>query len=159
MTETPFGGEGQSRLFIIIAIGLVGLLVLGLMGIGGYVVFRRFSESRAEIAAAETVAAATAEAQATAEAPTETPVPTFTPAPTNTPTVSATNTPVVPLSEGTPEGTPELTPGAPTAAPTATPALAEGETPSAGFGGIGVILAGLALAVVAVVARKVRLAS
>jgi hypothetical protein len=56
-------------------------------------------------------------------------------------------------------GTPEATPPAPTPVPTATPTFAEGETPSAGFGGIGVILGGLALAVVFVVARKVRLAS
>ena len=155
MTDTSFGGEGQSRLFIIIAIGLAGLLVLGLMGIGGYVIFSRMSRGAEQVAAAETAAAATAEAQAAAEAPTETPVPTFTPVPTNTPTVSATNTPVVPPYEGTPE----LTPGAPTVAPTATPTLAEGETPSAGYGGIGVILAGLALAVVLVVVRRVRLAS
>jgi len=155
MTETPFGGEGQSRLFIIIAIGLVGLLVLGMLGIGGYVIFSRARRGAEEVAVAQTVAAATAEAQATAEAPTETPVPTFTPISTNTPTVAATNTPVVPPITGTPE----LTPAAPTPVRTATPIPAEGETPTAGFGGIGVILAGLALAVVLVVARKVRLAS
>ena len=155
MTETPFGGESQSRLFIIIAIGLVGLLVLGLLGIGGYVIFSRVRRGAEQVAEAETAAAGTAQAQATAEAPTETPVPTFIPVPTDTPTPAVTNTPVVPPTTGTPE----LTPGAPTAAPTATPKLAEGETPSAGFGGIGVILAGLALAIVLVVVRKVRLAS
>jgi hypothetical protein len=152
MTETPFGGESQSRLFIIIAIGLVGLLVLGLMGIGGYVIFSRYRRGAEEVAVAQTAAAATAEVQATAEAPTEPPVPTFTPMPT--PTVAATNTPVVPLITGTPE---ETRP-APTPVRTATPRPAQGETPSAGFGGIGAILAGLALAVVLVVVRKVRLA-
>lgn len=150
MTETPFGGEGQNRLFIIIAIGLAGLLVLGLMGIGGYVIFSRYRRGAEQVAVAQTAAAATAEAQATAEAPTEPPVPTFTPMPT--PTVAATNTPVVP------PGTPEETRPAPTPVRTATPRPAEGETPSAGFGGIGAILAGLALAVVLVVVRKVRLA-
>ena len=155
MTETPFGGESQNRLFIIIAIGLVGMLVLGLLGIGGYVIISRVRRGTEQVTAAQTVAAATAEAQATAEAPTESPVPTFTSVPTETPTPMVTNTPVVPPTTGTPE----LTPGAPTPAPTATPTPAEGETPSAGFGGIGAILAGLALAVVVLVARKVRLAS
>jgi len=150
MTETPFGGESQSRLFIIIAIGLAGLLVLGLMGIGGYVIFSRYRRGAEQVAVAQTAAAATAEVQATAEAPTEPPVPTFTSMPT--PTVVATNTPVVP------PGTPEETRPAPTPVRTATPRPAEGETPSAGFGGIGAILVGLALAVVFVVARKVRLA-
>ena len=155
MTETPFGGESQNRLFIIIAIGLVGMLVLGLLGIGGYVIISRVRRSSEQVAVAQTAAAATAGAQATAEAPTETSVPTFTSVPTNTPTPMVTNTQVVPPTTGTPE----LTPGAPTPERTATPTPAEGETPSAGFGGIGAILAGLALAVVVLVARKVRLAS
>jgi len=158
MTDTSFGGggESQNRLFIIIAIGLVGLLVLGLMGIGGYVIFSRANRGAQQVAAARTATAATAEAQATAEAPTETPVPTFTSVPTHTPTLAVTNTPVVPPSALTPG----VTPPAPTAAATATrkPPAAEGETPSAGFGGIGPILAGLALAVVLLVVRKVRLA-
>ena len=147
--------ESQNRLFIIIAIGLVGMLVLGLMGIGGYAIFSRARRSSEQVAAAQTAAAATAEVQATAEAPTEAPTPTPIVPPTDMPTVVATNTPVVPPTTGTPE----LTPAAPTSAPTATRRPAEGETPSAGFGGIGAILAGLALAVVFVVALKVRLAS
>jgi len=147
--------ESQNRLFIIIAIGLVGMLVLGLMGIGGYAIFSRARRSSEQVAVAETAAAATVEAQATAEAPTEAPTPTPIIPPTDMPTVVATNTPVVPPTTGTPE----LTPAAPTPVRTATPPLAAGETPSAGFGGIGAILAGLALAVVFVVARKVRLAS
>jgi hypothetical protein len=146
--------EGQNRLFVIIAIGLVGLLVLGLLGIGGYVIVSRLRKGTEQVAIAAQTATAAAEVQATAEAPTETPVPTFTLVPTDTPTVKATNTPVIPPSEGTPEETPP----APTPAPTAT-TPAEGETPSAGFGGIGVILGGLGLAVVFVLARKVRLAS
>jgi len=146
--------ESQNRLFIIMAIGLVGMLVLGLMGIGGYAIISRARRSSEQVAVAETAAAATAGAQATAEAPTEAPTPTPIIPPTDTPTVVATNTPVVPPTTGTPE-----TPPAPTPVRTATPPLAEGETPSAGFGGIGAILAGLALAVVFVVARKVRLAS
>ena len=152
--------EGQNRLFIIIAIGLVGLLVLGLMGIGGYVIFSRAKRGAEQVAVAKTAAAATADAQATAEAPTEPPVPTFTSMPpTDTPTVAPTNTSVVPLLTETLEGMPEETPPAPTSVLAATSTPAEGETPSAGFGGVGAILAGLALAVVFVVARKVRLAS
>ena len=155
MTETPLGGGSQSRLFIIIAIGLVGLLVLGLLAIGGYAIFSRYRRGAEQVAVAETASAVTAEAQATAEAPTEAPTPTPVVVPTDTPTVAPTSTPVVPPLTGTPEGTPP----APTPVPTATPTLAEGEIPSVGFGGIGPILGGLALAVVFVVARKVRSAS
>ncbi len=147
--------ESPNRLFIIIAIGLVGVLVLGLLGIGGYAIFSRYRRGAEQVAVAQTVAAATVEAQATAEAPTEAPTSTPIVVPTDTPTVAPTNTPVVALLTGTPEATPP----APTPVPTATPTLAEGETPDAGFGGIGAILGGLALAVVFVVARKVRLAS
>jgi len=153
--------ESQNRLFIIIAIGLVGLLVLGLMGIGGYVIFSRARRSAEQVNATKTAIAAAAGAEPTIETPTEatiTPTSTSVLLSTGTPTVFATNTPVVPPSTGTPGVTPGVTPPAPTPGPTATRRPAEGETPSAGFGGIGVILAGLALAVVVVVARKVRLA-
>lgn len=82
----------QSRLFIIIAIGLVGMLVLGLLGIGGYVVFSRSKRSTY-----------LAEGRPVVIVPTDTPtvMATATPLPTNTPALRATSTPVVLLSTST----------------------------------------------------------
>ena len=84
----------QNRLFIIIAIGLVGMLVLGLLGIGGYVVFSRSKR--------------TTQAQKIMQTPivlmaTDTPtvMATGTPYPTKTSTPIPTNTPVVLLSTAT----------------------------------------------------------
>ena len=79
---------GQSRLFVILAIALIGLLVLGLLGIGGVFVIRQNLQE-----------------QSTASQPRPTPIirlpePTPTPVPikapaTNTPAPTPTNTPVV----------------------------------------------------------------
>ncbi len=41
--------EGQSRLFVILAIALIGLLVLGLLGIGGVFVIRQNLQEQAEL--------------------------------------------------------------------------------------------------------------
>ena len=78
----------QNRLFVIIAIGLVGMLVLGLLGIGGYVVFARTKHASAVVSPPTAVAfisAATPTVMAT-----NTPAPTLAPA-----MVKLTNTPVV----------------------------------------------------------------
>ena len=73
----------QNRLFIIIAIGLVGMLVLGLLGIGGYVVFSRSKRpTQAQGAAQLTPVVLLATSTATIMA-------------TDTPTVKTTSTPVV----------------------------------------------------------------
>jgi hypothetical protein len=85
---------GQSKLFIILAVALIGLLVLGLVGIGGVFIIRQNLQEQAALAR-----------------PTPTllirlpnPTATFTPvkpAATNTPAPTPTNTPVlVPGSEG-----------------------------------------------------------
>jgi len=83
----------QNRLFIIIAIGLVGMLVLGLLGIGGYVVFSRSKRS-----------AYLAEERPVVMMPTDTPtvMATATPLPTNTFAPPATSTPIVLLPTSTP---------------------------------------------------------
>ena len=153
--EDRFGTEepaeesgGPNRLFIIIAIALIGLIMLGALGIGGYMVIIRPGQ-QTSVAAQNTkvVAEATAAAYDTALAPTDTPVPTDTPAPTPTP--RATNTPVI-------RPTDTLEPGAvPT--PTRTP-VGGGQTPQTGFGGLAAVLAAAALAVVIFAARKLRLA-
>jgi len=85
----------QNRLFIIIAIGLVGMLVLGLLGIGGYVVF-----SRSKRPGPSSVAQATALVSMATE--TATVMATNTILPTKTVTPLVTNTPVILLSESTP---------------------------------------------------------
>ncbi len=165
----------QNRLFVIIAIGLVGMLVLGLLGIGGYVVFARTKHASAVVAPTSVafIAAATPTVMAT-----NTPMPTLAPA-----IARATNTPVVlaPTPAGgltasallDPTATPQLLIGSTvvvaTSAPEAPPVLrgvlptAEPEpmqpesTPDTGFGmggfvGLGTVLAGLAF-----VARRLRL--
>lgn len=153
--EEPIEEErSTNRVFIIIAIGLIGLILLGALGIGGYMILIR-PKQQDSIAAQNTqvVAEATAVAQQTALAPTDTPVPTDTPLPTNTlvptPTPKATNTRVL-VATATPE------PGAaPT--PTRTP-VGGGQTPQTGIGGLGAVLAAAALALVVFLARKLRLA-
>lgn len=83
---------GQSKLFVILAVALIGLLILGLMGIGGVFVIRQNLREQAALSR-----------------PTPTllirlpnPIATFTPA-----KPVATNTPVVP----TPTNTPVVAPG------------------------------------------------
>lgn len=83
----------QNRLFIIIAIGLVGMLVLGLLGIGGYVVFSRSKRVASQTEMRQLVMMATN---------TPTVMATTTPLPTSTSTLQVTSTPVVLLSTSTP---------------------------------------------------------
>lgn len=145
--------QGSNRIFFIFAIGLVGLIFLGILGVGFYFIrIKPQRDSQLAAQATQVIAQATAIAQQTALAPTETPLPTSTPVPTETPlpspTPKATNTFVVPVS-----ATP--IPGAPT--PTRTPR--PGQTPQTGVGGLGAVLAALGLVAVILVARKLRLAS
>lgn len=80
----------QNRLFIIIAIGLVGMLVLGLLGIGGYVIFSRSKRSSTQ---AQQVVQSTPVVLLATDTPTV--MATDTPLPTRTSTPIRTNTPVV----------------------------------------------------------------
>lgn len=79
--------ESGGRLFVILAIGLIGLLVLGLLGIGGVFVIRQNLEE-------QTIAS-----RPTPNIPVRLPDPTQTftpsPVPTQTPAPTPTNTPVV----------------------------------------------------------------
>lgn len=152
--ESAQEGRGTNRVFTIMAIGLIGLIVVGALGVIGYLVLIRPNQ-QAQIAAQNTqvIAEATIAAQETAMAPTDTPLPTDTPEPTGTPeptpTPKATHTRVI-AATATP------LPGAiPT--PTRTP-VGGGQTPQTGFGGLTAVLAATALAVVVFVARKLRLA-
>jgi hypothetical protein len=151
----------QNRFFVLIALGLVGFLVIGMLGLGGYVLLSRLR--RASVRPTPTAVIAQE-----IELPTQTPtpVPTFTPVPPPpTPTVAATNTPVIRPEAGQPSGQ-VPTPAAAAqeqpaggAAPTETPQEAgEEATPTTGFGATEALLLGLGLGAVVVVARRLRLA-
>jgi cytoskeletal protein RodZ len=158
MEEETTGG--QNRLFMILAVSLIGLLVLGLVGIGGVFIIRQNLEQ-----------------QTLASQPTPTkvlvlPNATATPAPavqnaTNTPMPTPTNTPVVAAGSGGEEAAAskgsELTP-TPKPWPTRTPvpgATEAGSTdvvPETGIGGLEAILIALGLTAVLLVTRRLRTA-
>ncbi|MBI5650940.1 MAG: hypothetical protein HZC40_10935 [Chloroflexi bacterium] len=140
---TPASGGPSRQLFVILAIGLGGLLLLGVLGLGGWFVLNSLT---ARPPATPTLIARTATprpvvlAQATAtEAPTNTPVlPTAAPLPTNTP------------SSGTPAtgATVTLTPG------TGTPG---GNLPDTGLGeDLLLVAGGVVLVLIIFAARKAR---
>jgi len=152
--ETSSKGGGSNRVFVIVAIGLIGLIIIGLLGIAGYwALIRPRAQEKANTQNTQVVAEATAVAQQTLMVPTDTPVPTHTPVPTNTPvptpTPRATNTPVI-------RPTDTAVPGAvPT--PTRTP-VGGGQTPQTGIGGLTAVLAAAVLVVIIFAARRLRLA-
>ncbi|MFQ5611708.1 MAG: hypothetical protein ACE5H9_06205 [Anaerolineae bacterium] len=147
--EPPSGG-GNNRLFIIIALGLVGLLVLGLIGIGSVVALRRLRSAQ-EVALATPTPTEVAVLQPSPTA-TFTPLP---PTPTSTTVPTPTNTPVLAPGNGGEEGaTPAASPTR-TPVPLATP-VSGGEVPDTGIGGFGAALIGTGLAGLFFVARRLR---
>jgi hypothetical protein len=150
----------QNRLFIIIAIGLVGMLVLGLLGIGGYVVFSRSKRS----SQAQRAAQATPIVLLATDTPTV--MATVTPLPTKTSTPVQTNTPVVLLSKTTPAvvalqqstqpvETQIVVIENPTATPISGSTAPTTSIPDAGFG-LGVLGLGAGLAAVVFVSHRLR---
>jgi len=131
-------GLGQNRIFTIIALGLVGLLILGLLGIGGLIFITRL-----RVPATPTVVAEITPTATPTKAPTITPtkVPTATPTRTPTPVPAATPTRVA-----TPSPTPLVTP---------TPT--EEGVPETGWGPLEAALVGSFLAIMIVVSRRLRL--
>jgi cytoskeletal protein RodZ len=169
-------GESSNRMFVILAAGLGGLFVVGLICIGAVFFYQQNQQaSQRAIAIAQstknaaTIATATAAAMPTnTPLPTEPPLPTAEPpAPTDTPTVVSTPTPAetplptVPAATGkpaqtmTPAKTPAGTAAAASSELTPTP---EGSTPSTGFGGLGLVLAAGVLVIALFAARGLRLA-
>lgn len=154
----------QSRLFVILAIALIGLLVLGLLGIGGVFVIRQNIQEQAAL---------------TLPTPTlmiRLPNPTATiaavkPPATNTPAPTPTNTPVVGGSQpaegevaavgsvGTgknqegPKGLPLPNQPGKNGSTAETPS----EVPDTGLGGLEAVLIAIGLAVVLFVARRMRM--
>ncbi len=149
--------SGGNRLFVILAVGLAGLIVLGLLAIGGVLVLRniRTQQELAQITPQPTPTLAVVE-----QVPTNTPMPTptattapATPAPTatNTPVVAPTNTP---SSE-------DMAATATAAAPTNTPVpvgtpAGTNEVPDTGFGGLEMVLIAFGLVGVLFVSRRMR---
>jgi cytoskeletal protein RodZ len=137
----------QNRTFIIVAIGLAALLIVGLVSIAGLIAYTRFlAPSPTPPVVAE--ATATPEASVTATlSPTPVATPTATKAPTATRVVEAAASP-------TPGGeTP--TPGE--ASATATPA-GEDEIPDTGFGPLEAVVGGIILLLLVLFVRRLRLA-
>ena len=162
-------GIQQSRLFVILAIALIGLLVLGLLGIGGVFVIRQNLQEQAALSRpTPTVMIRLPEPSATF-----TPVK---PAATNTPAPTPTNTPVVDENGNRPAGAPAAVGGTnggggaaqevsgvplpdKNGVPGAGVAQVPGTVPDTGFGGMEAVLIALGLAGVLFVARRMRMSA
>jgi cytoskeletal protein RodZ len=140
----PSGG-GQSRLFLVVVLGLVGLLMAGLVAIAGLVVYTRFL---APTASPTTVALVTPSPRATVAATATVP-----------PAVAATSTPVAGAPTPTrviQEGTPAPEGATPTV--TATP-QGGGELAPTGFGPLGAVVGGVVLVLIILAVRRLRLSA
>lgn len=187
MAEEPGedeGGESSNRTFMMLAFGLGGLFIVGVICIVAIFFYQQSQRStqvarnNAQIAKnATAVAAATIQAMPT-EVPTQAP-PTVAPtvAPTTAPTAAPTNTPVpAAAAGGAPTETPMVTATAAkpaatvtatksasgsttggAAAVTPTAAMTAEKTPDTGVGGFGMVLAAAVLLVVLFAARRLRL--
>lgn len=149
---------GQNRLFVILAISLIGLLVLGLVGIGGVFIIRQNLEQQA-VASRPTPTLVSILPNATA---------TFTPASpkaTNTPMPTPTNTPVVSGEQGVAAGAPQNATPTSKPWPTRTPVGGAAEAgvtnvvPETGIGGLEAVLIAMGLTAVLFVARRLRTSS
>ncbi len=143
MAEIAPAGGGPNRLFVVIAIGLVGLLLLGLIAIGGVFLIPRIFQTAA---APPTIRVAVT---------TPTRVPTFTPVPTDTPAATATLVVAPPALGATTPGAVEAT-----ATITGTPATETpigGQLPESGLGEDLLLLAGgVVLVLIIFAARRAR---
>jgi len=165
---------GNSRLFTIIVLFLVGIVVLGLLATGGVVLFGSINRAQqaARPTATATLAIVWAPTPTRTSTPTPTPLPTSTPLPTPTHTprsgVQPTPTPVsgaqhageMSAQADEPTTTPTATPVpaatlTKTAVPGATPA-AQSTTPDTGMGGLEAVLIAAGLVSVLVITRRLR---
>jgi hypothetical protein len=157
MAEIAPAGGGPNRLFLIIAIGLGGLLVIGIIAVGAFFLLNSMSPKPAVV---PTVAVKVAVTTPTIK-PTSTIAPTDTPAPTNTAVLSVANVSSssasssaagAPLAGGgvvTATGTFTGTPG------TGTPGT--GQLPKSGLGeNLLLLVGGIVLVLVIFVARRAR---
>jgi hypothetical protein len=149
--------EGQNRLFVTLAIALIGLLVLGLLGVGAVFIIRQNIDQQ-DVAAQPSPTLLIRLPNPTA---TFTSIPKI---PTNTPMPTPTNTPVLAPGNGqeaasgnkqstpTSQPFPTRTPAAPKGAPAGTTVV-----PETGFGGFEAVLIAIGLAAVLVIARRLRM--
>lgn len=155
---------GGNRLFVILAVGLAGLVVLGLVAIGGVLILRNI-RSQQSLAQATAVPVATQIVRVEEVIPTPTATLTPIPAvPTDVPEATPTNTPVVmPTNTPTQDEAAATVAAAPEAAPTKTPVPAgmpagNNEVPDTGVGGFELGLIALGLVAVVFISRRLRLA-
>jgi hypothetical protein len=152
--------EEQSRLFVTLAIALIGLLVLGLLGVGAVFIIRQNIDQ-------QTIAV---QPSPTLLIRLPNPTATFTPVariPTNTPMPTPTNTPVlIPGSASGQEAAAskqqEQASPTPNSSPTRTPVAAGAPAgaqvvPETGFGGFEAVLIAVGLAAVLFIARRLRM--
>jgi hypothetical protein len=143
-------GGGQSRLFIIVVVGLVGLLMIGLVSIAGLVVYTRFLAPTAS----PTVVAGVTPSRVSTVAPTATRPPTAVATATSE-QEGPTATRVV--QEGSPAPEDE-TPAPEGATPTATVEGGDELAPT-GFGPLEALVGGIALVLVILLVRGLRMSS
>ncbi len=152
MAEIVPAGGGPNRLFVVIAIGLVGLLLLGLIAVGGVFFIPKLLGTSAppptvRVAVTTPTRVAAVAVLATAPASTDTPVP---------PATSVINTPVIV------PGTPVTSTSTVTATTvfTGTPGTGTpigGQLPKSGLGEDFLLLAGgVVLVLIIVAARRAR---
>ena len=164
-SEGGEGGGGGNRLFIILAIGLTGLIVLGLIAIAGVVMLRRANDAQiqAQLPATATPTISVVQPSATPP-PTDTPTPFI---PTETPPPTPTTTPVVRPTETPNEEQAQATAvqaaidATPTPLPVAVSDRAGGnppnpEVPNTGMGGTEIALIAAGLLSVLFITRRLR---
>jgi hypothetical protein len=136
----------QSRVFMIVAISLVGLLMVGLLSIAGLVVYTRFLAPSATPPVAITTPTATQVAGVTATPSPRPGTPTVGEVPTATRVVGPAASPSVG------PGTPSPEEGSPTATPTG-----ESGIPDTGLGPLEAVIGGFVLLVIILFVRRVRM--
>lgn len=164
--EQPDGGEpeeGGNRLFIILAVGLAGLVVLGLVAIGGVLIMKNIRNQQTLAQATITAPTPTlmvAEEVIPTPTATYTPVPALPtepaqPTPTNTPVVLATNTPTEAEAAAVAAAATTAPPATKTPVPVGTPA-GNNQVPNTGVGGFELSLIAMGLLAVVIVSRRLR---
>ena len=146
MAEIAPAGGGPNRLFIVIAIGLVGLLLLGLIAIGGVFLIPRFLGANTQPTLRVSVTT-----------PTRVNIAQVTSAPTDTETPPATSTSVINTPVIVPETAVATSAITATATITGTGTPTGGQLPQSGVGDDLLILAGgIVLVLIIVAARRAR---
>ncbi|NIN68192.1 MAG: hypothetical protein GTO63_26480 [Anaerolineae bacterium] len=140
---------GSSRLFMVVALVLTASLVLGLLGIGGLVMFRLIS-GPTEVAMPPLEAASPTPVLEEPDVPTPSPLPSATPTRAPTPTLVMASTTPSPTVEGPENGGGQNGPGMSSPSPDS-PGM-----PQTGLGLLETVGLGLALIVVVVATRAAR---